>query len=132
MNSVTTKKPYIASDDLYYVAVKETYRCRGCAFEYNADDCQTVANTHGGCIGIIWIKQPTQQKKAEVQPTKQADQPKYTLTEFLEAYNVWGKMTDRYDEMESVIKEYLEHKHREYQEFLQIEKQYLELKQKFG
>ena len=133
-------KNYIACEDY-------TRCCKGCVAENDPKLCNDIV-LHADCeTGIIWIKQQPVETQAttfnetkgepEMNNAKIADntteEPKYTLAEFLEAYNVWGQMTDRYDEMESVIKEYLECKNNpKYQEFLSIEQQYFRLKAIFG
>lgn len=119
--------------------------CCGCIADHNDALCSQITR-RVGCLHVIWIKQqPVETQTTTCNQTKgesemntdetvknTTEEPKYTLAEFIEAYNVWCNMTGRYDEMESVIKEYLEHKQLEYQEFLRIEKRYLELKQKFN
>lgn len=59
--------------------------CKGCSL-YGKGPCTELEeysgiNCYDNCT--IWIKQPTQQKETEMQPTKTADQPKYTVEEIV-------------------------------------------------
>lgn len=129
----------------------DTSSCTGCDAEYDAVLCDKITTIKFCNRDIIWIKQqPVETQTTTCNQTKgesemntaktdktdnnTGEEPKYTLAEFLEAYNAY--VADNRvgtSERDSYILKYLECKYSpEYQEFLRIEKQYLELKQKFS
>ncbi len=133
--------------DVYIAYEDEDWNCRGCSAEDNASLCSEISN-RVSCHRIIWIKQqPVQtqvttcnetKEESEMNTNKSAEntteEPKYTLAEFLEVCDDWyGNCDGNSNVRDNYFKQFLERKNNpEYQEFLRIEKQYLELKQKFS
>ncbi len=140
-------KIYVGTD--VYVACEDICGdCCGCVADYQDALCNEITR-RVGCLGIIWIKQqPIETQATTCNQTKgepemntanepvevTAEEPKYTLADFIEACEYWYG-TDDCDPYgrNKYFKKFLERKNNpEYQEFLKIEKQYLDLKRKFS
>lgn len=145
---MTQAKVYIKGS--CYVSTTESNLCSDCHISIYGDyySCRKIQADHNNCKGIIWIKQqPVETQSTTCNQTKgesemntaktynTTEEPKYALAEFLEVCDDWYGDCDYDAEVPRYnhFKQFLERKNNpEYQEFLRIEKQYLELKEKFS
>lgn len=135
---MTQAKVYINGS--CYVSTTESDLCKECDFDIYEDyhSCRKIQADHNNCKGIIWIKQqPVETQTTTCNRTKgepemniaktvdnTAEEPKYTLTEFLEACDDWYGL----DECDihglgrnNHFKQFLERKNNlEYQEYLRL------------
>ena len=134
---MTQAKVYINGS--CYVSTTESNLCSDCHVNIDEDyhSCIKIQADHNHCKGSIWIKQqPVETQATNCNQTKgepemnsaneptevTAEEPKYTLAEFLEAYDAYIADDDTYMGLrdEFLLKYLLRFSSPEYKEYLRL------------